>query len=137
MATSKFYFEGVSFVTNSYAAILRKQGVNEDFHFVQDFFQTSEIGHALTRPQEVYGHAIFAIWNNKTFYPGCTNVSPLFTFPHDGETLTITPSVVHNALNLPNKHGYTLVFNGKDIRGFFANLIDLLQGLNLNEIVIE
>lgn len=122
MATSNSDHEGITFVTDNYSAFLRKPGVHENFHFVQEFLRTSVIGHALTQLQEVCGKVVLAIWNYATFHPESTNVAPRITFLHDGKTLIITPSVVYNALNIPNKNGYTLAFNEDLIGDFFVDI---------------
>lgn len=48
METKAFVFDGAEFVTNNYAAILENDGIDADFHLIQDFLRSSEVGFALT-----------------------------------------------------------------------------------------
>lgn len=46
------------------------------------------------------------IWNNVTYNPGNASVLPSITFPYNGETLMITPTVVCEALHIHVKIAY-------------------------------
>lgn len=108
MSATKVSINGVTSVTYNYVTILTKEGVNKDFHFIQDFLLHNDIVYTLTQPEEVSVRAVLVIWNIGVCNAGNQSVPPSISFTHSGKSLMITPTVVREALQIPTKNGYNL-----------------------------
>lgn len=122
MATKAFVFNGAEFVTNNYAAILNKNGVDSHFHIIQDFLLSSEVGFTLINPPVISRRQVLEFWRTANFDDGGDNGIPSIVFSHGDEDMVVTPTTVRAALHLPNHESYTIYTGDSPMRDFFTSI---------------
>ncbi|KAL8089092.1 hypothetical protein AgCh_038747 [Apium graveolens] len=70
MAPKDVIFDGAKFVPNNFSAILSKSEAPSELHFIQDFLASSDIGYALTEPNEVSGTQVLKFWRSGVYDDG-------------------------------------------------------------------
>lgn len=97
-----FRFEGSLYLTTNHTLIIHHVGIPDDFHVMQDFLTQSCIGYCLKEPITISAKAVRQIWATVSFNNSGENAQPKIDFKYDGVVYHITPTIVRQALKLPD-----------------------------------
>lgn len=122
MGFKSFVFYGNEFVSKKISTILSKDIVSSEFHFIQEFLSISDVGFALTNPDEISARALLKIWRTEVYADGGANQAPSITFMHENELKVIIPRVVCEALGIHVHTAYNVSIPDDTIRTFFSQL---------------
>ena len=122
MAPKDIIYNGAKFVPNNYAAILTKDGVPSELHFVQDFLANSEIGYALTQPSTICGDQVLTFWRTGLYDDGGRNGTPSIVFTAKEVEYVVTPVTVRKALHLPEDVEFTPAVGEELLQNMMASL---------------
>ena len=122
MAPKDIIYNGAKFVSNNYAAVLNKDGVPSELHFVQDFLRNSEIGYALTQPSTICGDQVRTFSRTGQYDDGGRNGTPSIVFTVKEVEYVLTPVTVRKALHLPEDVEFTPVVGDELLQNMMASL---------------
>ncbi|XP_017224905.1 uncharacterized protein LOC108201105 [Daucus carota subsp. sativus] len=97
MTTSLSSSGKVVYAVTNHVAFLDKESVHADFHPLMDFLKNSPISYALSASPTIYTEIVQEMWNKAD----CTTKGEI-KFTIKGNSYVLTPSVINEALHLPN-----------------------------------
>ena len=109
MVPKDLIFSGAKFVPNNYSSILSKDEAPSELHFIQDFLANSDIGYALTQPEEFSGTQVLEFWRSGIYDDGGAQGSPSIIFTTGEDEHVVTLATVRQALQLPENCIYSTV----------------------------
>ncbi|WOG85173.1 hypothetical protein DCAR_0104360 [Daucus carota subsp. sativus] len=92
----------VEYASTNYVAFMEKESVHKDFHPLMDFLKISPVTYALTASPTIYAEIVQEMWNT-----ACCSEAEI-KLKINGKSYTITPSLINEALHLPNANFETL-----------------------------
>ena len=116
MATAIQVVNGLTFVTNNYAAILTNDDAPSEFHMVQDFLSSGPLGFALTNPSSISFNAVNNIWSTTSV----TDKEEI-EFQFDGKSHIITRKVIAKALQIATPN-VVISYSESNLRDFMLSL---------------
>ncbi|KAK1368619.1 hypothetical protein POM88_034711 [Heracleum sosnowskyi] len=96
MTTSLSSSGKVVYAVTNQVAFLEKESVHADFHPLMDFLKISPVSYALTASPIIYAEIVQEMWSKAD----CTRKGEI-KFTIKGNSYTLTPSVINEALELP------------------------------------
>lgn len=114
-ATSLSSSGRVQSAINNHVAFLNKEAVHADFHPLMDFLKISPINYALTASPIIYGEIVQEMWSSAS----CSKDQIKIRIK--GNSYVITPSVINEALHLPNSNFESLPTN-EEISGMLSSI---------------
>ena len=88
-------YNGYTFVSNNFMAILDHQDVPDSYHIMQDFLSCGPLAYALTQPAKFSAKACIQIWSTLN-----TDDVDALKFTYNSEEYTIDKEVIAAALKL-------------------------------------
>ncbi|KAK1368386.1 hypothetical protein POM88_034478 [Heracleum sosnowskyi] len=99
----------VEYAITNHVAFMKKESVHADFHPLMDFLNNSPVSYALTARPTIYAKIVQEIWSS-----ACISEAEI-RIKINGKSYTITPSVINEALHLPNSNFESLPTDEEDL----------------------
>ena len=122
MAPKNLVYNGTKFVPNNFAAVLTKSEVPSELHFIQDFLANSEIGFALTQPEQISPDQVLTFWRTGLYDDGGRHGTPSIVFTANEVEYVVTPVTVRKALHLPEDVDFTPAVGLELLQNMMASL---------------
>ena len=122
MAPKNLVYNGTKFVPNNFAAVLTKSEVPSELHFIQDFLANSEIGFALTQPEQISPDQVLTFWRTGLYDDGGRHGTPSIVFTVQEVEYVVTPLTVRKALHLPEDVNFTPAVGLELLQNMMASL---------------
>ncbi|XP_074335288.1 uncharacterized protein LOC141672569 [Apium graveolens] len=88
----------VEYAITNHVAFLDKESVHQEFHPLMDFLNNSPVSYALTASSTIYAEVVEEMWTS-----ACCSVGQI-KLKIQGKSYILTPSVINEALHLPNSN---------------------------------
>ena len=110
-------YNGYTFVSNNFMAILDHHEVPEAYHTMQDYLSCGPLAYALTQPEKFSAKACIQIWSTLNI-----DDAKALKFTYNSTEYTITKEVIAAALKLETDTSFIESYSDGDVRQWLSQL---------------